>query len=43
VSMRHRLIHGYFVVDYEIVWQIVKEELSDLKARLNKISAIEGF
>ena len=41
--MRHRLIHGYFVVDYEIVWQIVKEELLDLKANLNRILDIEGF
>lgn len=31
IGLRHRLIHGYFVVDYDIVWSIVKEELPDLK------------
>ncbi len=27
VGLRHRLIHGYFVVDYDIVWNIKKIEL----------------
>ncbi|MEJ5363170.1 MAG: DUF86 domain-containing protein [Spirochaetota bacterium] len=27
ISLRHRLIHGYFIIDYDIVWIIVKEEL----------------
>lgn len=30
IGLRHRLIHGYFVVDYDIVWNIIKKELPDL-------------
>lgn len=25
-KIRDKLIHGYFVVDYEIVWKVIKEE-----------------
>lgn len=38
VAMRNRLAHGYFVVDYEIVWDIVKNELPGLKKRKLKTS-----
>jgi uncharacterized protein with HEPN domain len=37
VGLRNRLIHGYFVVDYAIVWSIIKDELPDLKVQLEKI------
>jgi len=37
VGMRHRLIHGYFVVDYDIVWNIIKNELSTLRDKLREI------
>jgi len=37
VGLRHRLIHGYFVVDYEIVWHIVTNELPDLKIKIKRI------
>lgn len=30
VSMRNRLIHGYFDIDTEIVWKTVKDELPSL-------------
>jgi len=42
VGMRHRLIHGYFVVDYDIVWDIVTEELPDLKVKIKRILDEEG-
>jgi uncharacterized protein with HEPN domain len=29
-ATRNRLIHGYFDVDYEIVWVIVKDDLPPL-------------
>lgn len=29
-GMRDHLIHGYFSVDYEIVWDVVSEEISPL-------------
>ena len=27
VSMRHRLVHGYFKIDFEVVWSTVKDDL----------------
>jgi uncharacterized protein with HEPN domain len=32
--MRDRLIHGYFGIDYELVWQVIKIELPGLKEKL---------
>ena len=29
-TMRNRVAHGYFKVDYEIVWQTIHNDLSDL-------------
>ena len=37
VGLRHRLIHGYFVVDYDIVWNIVTGELQDLKIKIERL------
>jgi uncharacterized protein with HEPN domain len=36
-GMRDRLIHGYFGVDYEIVWDVVQNRIPELR---NQISAI---
>ena len=36
-KLRDRLIHGYFVVDHEIVWNVIKKELPLLKPKLEKI------
>ena len=36
-KIRDKLIHGYFVVDYEIVWKVIKEELPLLKPQMEKI------
>lgn len=33
-AMRNRLIHGYFDVDYSIVWDVAKTQLSPLKETL---------
>jgi uncharacterized protein with HEPN domain len=38
VGLRNRLIHGYFLVDYGIVWEIVQNGLSPLRRRLEKIA-----
>jgi uncharacterized protein with HEPN domain len=35
---RNRLIHEYFGVDYQIVWDIISDELSTLILELNKIA-----
>ncbi len=34
VSFRNRLIHGYFGVDYQILWYIVQNDLLDLEYQL---------
>jgi uncharacterized protein with HEPN domain len=37
ISMRNRLIHGYFDIDLDILWQTVVEDLPPLIAELEKI------
>ena len=37
IGMRHRLIHGYDIVDYDIVWKTVTEDLPPLIILLEKI------
>jgi uncharacterized protein with HEPN domain len=34
VGLRHRLIHGYYAVDLEVVWQILERDLPPLVAAL---------
>ena len=36
-GMRNRLIHGYFAVDPERVWETIKRDLPPLKEAINKI------
>jgi uncharacterized protein with HEPN domain len=35
--MRNRIIHAYDAVDFEIVWNVIQEDLPTLKEKLNKI------
>ncbi|MHA1805892.1 MAG: HepT-like ribonuclease domain-containing protein [Promethearchaeota archaeon] len=37
IGLRHRLIHGYFVVDYDIVWNIIDKEIPNLKIKIKEI------
>jgi uncharacterized protein with HEPN domain len=37
IGMRNRLIHGYDTVDFDILWQIVTDDLPLLVAKLEKI------
>jgi uncharacterized protein with HEPN domain len=39
IAMRNRLIHTYFDVNLDIVWQTVREELPPLLTRLEKLLA----
>ena len=39
--MRDRLIHGYFSVDYDIVWDVVKNEAPTLQAEIESILEAE--
>ena len=36
-GMRDKLIHGYFSVDYEIVWDVAKNIIPEFKEQLIKI------
>ena len=31
-GLRNRLIHQYFDVDYEILWQVIKIEIPEVKS-----------
>jgi uncharacterized protein with HEPN domain len=35
--MRDRLIHGYFGVDYQLVWDAVQEKLPELRRNIQRI------
>src|ERR1043165_8131918 len=37
ISLRNRLIHGYDQVDFDILWQIVTQDLPVLVTRLEEI------
>ncbi|MHC1629968.1 MAG: HepT-like ribonuclease domain-containing protein [Methanoculleaceae archaeon] len=37
VGLRNVVIHGYFAVDLEVVWVIVKKQLPELKEVLLKM------
>jgi uncharacterized protein with HEPN domain len=36
-GMRDKLIHGYFSVNYKLVWDVVKNILPEFKSQLQKI------
>ncbi len=35
--MRDRLIHGYFGVDYHLVWDTIQNNVPELKASIQRI------
>jgi len=35
ISMRNRLIHGYFDVNLDVVWKTVREDLPELLSKLD--------
>lgn len=37
ISFRNRLIHGYFGVDYEILWYIIQNDLQELEKQLSAL------
>jgi uncharacterized protein with HEPN domain len=40
--MRDRLIHGYFAVDYELVWDVIENKMPALREQLLKAIDSEG-
>ena len=37
VGLRHRIVHEYFGIDLEIVWQILQKDLPALRQSLSRI------
>jgi len=37
-ELRDRLIHDYFGVDYDLVWEVVTNKIPDLKRAIEGIS-----
>ncbi len=37
VGMRHKIVHDYLNVDFEIVWQVVTGDLPELTRQLDKV------
>ena len=35
--MRDKIIHSYFVVDYEVVWKTIKDRLPEIKPKIDAI------
>lgn len=42
ITLRHRLIHGYDQVDFDILWEIITEDLPPLVAELERIAPSEA-
>ena len=42
VGMRHILVHDYFAVDTDVVWDVVKSDLPDFKRKIEKLLANLG-
>ena len=38
VGMRHRLVHDYMNVDYDIVWEVVVRKLPELVDQLKRVA-----
>ena len=36
-ATRNHLIHGYFIVDYDLVWDLVKNKLPQLEVQIKDI------
>ena len=37
IGLRHRVVHGYFGVDLEIIWQVLESDLNSLAASVQAI------
>lgn len=37
IGMRHRLVHGYFAINYGRVWEVVQNDLPELISQLESI------
>ena len=43
MGMRHILVHDYFAVDTDIVWDVIERDLPDLKVKIQALlQKLEG-
>jgi len=42
INMRHRMVHEYFALDYDIIWSTVRDDLPGLCAELERFLSAEG-
>lgn len=35
IGMRHILVHEYFGVDFDLIWQVITNDLPELKKKVN--------
>jgi uncharacterized protein with HEPN domain len=42
IAMRHRLVHAYFDINLDILWQTIQQDLPPLAAALEKVLQREG-
>jgi uncharacterized protein with HEPN domain len=40
-DIRNKIIHDYFGVDFDIIWDVVKSEIPILKSEINRILSNE--
>ena len=40
--MRNRLVHGYFDIDFPLVWDTVRQDIPDLIGRLGNAGSARG-
>jgi len=36
-GMRDKIIHHYFNVDYELIWDVIKNKLPEIKVKIQKV------
>lgn len=41
VAMRNRLIHAYFEIDLDVLWETITEDIPSLVAELEKITPLD--
>lgn len=39
-GLRHRLIHGYFAINYSMVWEIISYNIPELQEKINNLCEI---
>ncbi len=41
IGFRHRLVHGYDVIDFDIMWGIIQNDIPELLTQLRKLALID--